>query len=434
MRRRAPRRSPSTLWVCLFLIPLPGCADAADEAVAAGPEVVREQDGDTLVVRTVAGSAWGSEADLVPEVEIGVLEGDPAYMLGSVESLAVDAGGRIFAMDRQALTLRVYRPDGSHAGDWGRDGGGPGEFGQPDGGLVVLSDGRVVVRDPGNARLQVYRADGERDDEWPVVRSGFQTSNPMLVGPGDTIYTSTIINLGEDTAVGEWRAGLIAIHEGRIVDTLAAPDVGYDAPMIRAEANGGVAMNGVPFSPSEEAEWHAPGRFWVHGISDTYSLSLLDPEGPIRIERAAPPVPVIDAERAYERESATRSMRSMDPAWRWNGPDIPDEKPAFNDLMVGEEGRIWVGRPAEGIRRDNPAWDPTDPENDAPEYVWTEPLRWDVFEADGTFLGTVHAPDGLRTYPRPVIRGDRLWGVTRDELGVQRIVRYRIELRQPATD
>jgi len=413
---------------------LAACGDGSTDTAAAGPEVIRQQDGDTVVVRTVAGSAWGSEADLVPEVEIGVLEGDPRYMLGNVISLAVDDDGRIFAMDRQALTLRVYGPDGSHLGDWGRDGGGPGEFGQPDGGLAVLSDGRVVVRDPGNARLQVYGPDGERAAEWSVVRSGFSTSNPLLVGPRDTIYTSTVINLGEGTDIGDWRRGLIAIHEGEVVDTVAAPDVGYEAPMLRAEREGGTSINGVPFSPSEEAEWHAVGKYWVHGISDEYSVSILDPDGPIRIEREAPAVRVTAGERAYQRESATRNMRGTDPAWRWNGPDIPDTKPAFRDLQVAEDGRIWLARHTEGVRRDNPSYDPTDPESEAPEHVWGEPWAWDVFESDGTFLGTVHAPEGFQPYPRAVFSGDHVWAVAEDDLGVQRIVRYRIELRHPATE
>ena len=35
------------------------------------------------------------------------------------------------------------------------------------------------------------------------------------------------------------------------------------------------------------------------------------------------------------------------------------------------------------------------------------------------------APDGFKAYPAPVFDGDRVWAVTRDELGVQRVVRYR---------
>ncbi|HSM03166.1 MAG TPA: hypothetical protein VK858_01020, partial [Longimicrobiales bacterium] len=56
---------------------------------------------------------WGEGARLVPEVEIGVLDGADEYMFGSIVSLAAAADGTIYVMDRQALALRVYEPDGT---------------------------------------------------------------------------------------------------------------------------------------------------------------------------------------------------------------------------------------------------------------------------------------------------------------------------------
>jgi len=402
------------------------CGDAPSDAASGAPEVVRERLGDTTVVRTTSGSVWGAAVDLVPEVEIGVLEGDPAYMLGRVVALAVDEGGRIFALDRQARTLRVFDSDGRHVADWGRDGNGPGELAQPDGGLVVLSDGRAVARDPGNARLQVFASDGTRAAEWPVISGGFQTSNPMKVDAGDTIYTFGIMNMGA-ASPDEWERGLIAIHEGAVVDSLVAPDTGYEAPEVRAEWEGSVNISLVPFSPREFAEWHTDG-FWIHGISDRYALTLLDPAGPVRIERDAPRVPVASGERAWHRDELTRRMRGLEPGWTWDAEGIPEQKPAWEEIFAADDGRIWVRRPTEGVRGPNPDHDPTDPENEAPEFVWSEALSFDVFERDGTFLGTVHAPADLQRNPRPVFQGEHVWGIAEDEFGVQRIVRYRLRL------
>ena len=68
-----------------------------------------------------------------------------------------------------------------------------------------------------------------------------------------------------------------------------------------------------------------------------------------------------------------------------------------------------------------------DPENPYSAAVnWVEPLRYDVFEPDGTYLGVVVPPDGFFPYTNPVFDGDYVWAVTRDELGVQRVARYRI--------
>jgi hypothetical protein len=58
---------------------------------------------------------------------------------------------------------------------------------------------------------------------------------------------------------------------------------------------------------------------------------------------------------------------------------------------------------------------------------WIEPPAFDVFEADGRYLGMVRAPDGLLMRPPPVARGDTVWAVVRDEMGVQYIVRFTID-------
>ena len=72
-------------------------------------EAVIDSTGDTVVVRTVAGSVWGDTARLVPEVSIGMLDGPEEYMLGSVVSLAMGGDGTIYAMDRQ---LNISAPEG----------------------------------------------------------------------------------------------------------------------------------------------------------------------------------------------------------------------------------------------------------------------------------------------------------------------------------
>jgi hypothetical protein len=51
---------------------------------------------------------------------------------------------------------------------------------------------------------------------------------------------------------------------------------------------------------------------------------------------------------------------------------------------------------------------------------------FDVFETDGTYVGRVPMPENMGRYPRPLIRGDQVWAVTRDEFDVQRVVRYRL--------
>jgi hypothetical protein len=384
--------------------------------------VERDTVGDTIVVRILSGSRWGGQAVLEPEVEIGVLDGDEPYMFGRISSLAVDRDGSIYVMDQQARELRVFGPDGIHRGTWGRDGGGPGEFGGPDGGLTVLSDGRVVVRDPGNARLQVFGADGSTLEEWPVIPGGFSTSSPMWLTGDDTLLTLVLMNLG--APIEDWRSGLQRVSsDGEILDTLEVPESDYEPAFLEASTENNVSRSTVPFWPGEHWSWHPDGYF-VHGIAREYVFTLLRPEGPLRVERVVELPSVTAGEAREERARRTANLRRTDPNWRWNGPDIPDRKPPYDEIYTGLDGRIWVYRQGPGVEVDDPDHDPSDP--DAVEDRWRDTPLFDVFESDGTFLGTAEAPLNFSRYPNPVFRGDRVWATTRDELGVQRVVRFRV--------
>jgi len=48
---------------------------------------------------------------------------------------------------------------------------------------------------------------------------------------------------------------------------------------------------------------------------------------------------------------------------------------------------------------------------------------YDVFEADGTFLGSVRLPARVTLYR---FRGDRVWGVRRGEFDESYVVRFRL--------
>ncbi|MDT8342241.1 MAG: hypothetical protein RQ751_12075, partial [Longimicrobiales bacterium] len=299
---------------------------------------------------------------------------------------------------------------------------GPGEFAQPDGGLAVLGDGRVVVRDPGNARMQVFSPAGEPLATWAVIPGGFNSSNAMYAGQGDTLVTPILLNLGSD--IREWRRGMLRVApDGAVVDTLPLPDAAYEEPMLEARLEGSVSRTSVPYAPGEHVAWHADG-FFMHGIAEAYAFTLLDPSGPMRMERSVERPPVTAAERAEETARITADLRSTDPNWRWNGPAIPERKPAFDGIYPGEDGRIWVYRQGPGVEREDPVYDPSDPTS--VEDRWRDTPLFDVFERDGTFLGTVRAPLEMSRSPAPVFRGDRVWAVARDDLGVQRIVRYRV--------
>jgi hypothetical protein len=393
-------------------------------------QAVYDTIGDTIVVRTESGSVWGDTAELVADLTIGQFEGPDEYMFGRVRSLAVSADGAIYLFDSHAKELRKYGPDGVYLGKLGREGGGPGEHKGPDGGLAVLPDGRVLLRDPSNARISVFAPDGEFLESWRI-RGGFNTSNPLTVDTAGNAHVFLLLDYEAD--VTEWEFGLVRYDPtGAPGDTVAAPTWDYEEPALVARHIDGddqsTSVNSVPFSPQEQWTF-SPLGYMVGGVATRYSFDLfIAPDHTLRIERLNwQPAPVLSEEKAERERIMTANMRRTEPGWRWNGPPIPDTKPPYTGFYVGAHGRIWVQLHQEAYQIE-----PAEPERELapgeiPERTWLEPVAFDVFEPTGRYLGMVHAPKGFSTYPTPVIRGDTVWAVVRDDLDVPYINRFHIE-------
>lgn len=375
--------------------------------------------GDTIVVRTLEGSEWGP-AELVPEMRMGVVEGEDHEMLGQVTGLTVSPDGDIYLYDSQVPALRKYDAGGKYIGTFGGEGSGPGEYRSSDGGLAVLEDGRVVLSDPGNGRFVVYGPDGEHLDSWRTGGQAF-TSFPLF-----RLRTGGF--LGHDFT--QSTTGLIRYaSDGTAVDTLPLPEREVASGSLSVESpNGAMAMTrSVPFMPSALWTVHPDGYF-LSGVGNRYAVDLLREDGGVlRLARDVAPVPVTAPEQAAAEERISRDMRQLDPSWSWEGPPIPPVKPFFRSLRAGEDGRIWVQlhQPGERVETEEEAEPGTDGEAPIPEF--REPVAYDVFEPDGRYLGRVQAPEGFQTGPSPVMRGEHVWAIERDELDVQYLVRYRVE-------
>ena len=172
----------------------------------------------------------------------------------------------------------------------------------------------------------------------------------------------------------------------------------------------------VPLTPRYYWTVNRDGQF-VSGVSADYRIEVEHDDGILRIERDFAPVPVSEAERNLHRDLITRAMRRTQPDWRWNGPPIPETKPPFQGIVAGRQGRIWVR-----------LWTEARPPATGAGDSWPAPLRYDAFEPDGTYLGAVVPPEGFADHPEPVFDGDDVWAITRDALGVERVVRFRIEV------
>jgi hypothetical protein len=363
---------------------------------------------------------------LSPVVRIGSLDGAEEYTFGRVAGVALATDGSIIVLDQQARAVRVYDAEGRHVRSFGRAGGGPGELEQPSG-LALLPDGRVLVSDPSNARVNVFSADGEPVDSWPMS-GGFVTNNQVRATADGRAYVMGLLTRD----FGDFRqSGWIEVGpDGVPSDTIRGPHPDFEPAILQAvsEQGGGraISVSALPFAPQNP--WTvSPLGYAVGGVSTRYAVEAFRPDGRVvRMERAVEPVPVTAGERAHREAQITTSLRQTDPSWRWSGPGIPSTKAPFTQVLADADGRVWVrvAAPGEVVPpEERPEPRPGQPAYDGPA-PWREPNIYDVFDADGRFLGTLPMPP---RFTWSGARGDRVWGVQRDELDVEYVTVLRID-------
>lgn len=339
---------------------------------------------DTIHVRTTSGRVWPSDGHLASEVAIGELDGRAEYEFGQVLALAVDSTGRIYVLDGHGPVVRSYATDGSYLRDIGREGEGPGEYKRPDGGLAFLPGDRLVVRDPGNARLIVYSADGEYLEDWPLAGGGAVMSGSMVVTESGALLTPVI----KDWDAEDLETGMARYDPSGGIDTLDLPDLGHEPLILVSQSDDAYLEASVPFSP-EQKTVYSPLGYFVTGVNDQYSFKLLrTEEPPVKISIDRPPVPVASEEATILRERVTERFQRSLPGWRWDGPAIPATKPAYDRLLVSEDGRVWVQVSQPSQRTMTEAEQRAQEETlGRPVNPYEEPVVFDVFEPSGEFMG-----------------------------------------------
>jgi hypothetical protein len=219
---------------------------------------------------------------------------------------------------------------------------------------------------------------------------------------------------------------------GTVLDTLRYPEWGDPPSEVKAATPDGGSMTTwyVPFMPSSIGALLRSGGF-VSGPSDPYRFYLLPGNGarPIRIEREHVPAAVSSNERAYWTAQIESAMRRVEPAWRWNGPRVPQRKPAYRDVVVGLDGRIWVQLNTTSEPIPEAELPPLAPDQ-SPDSRRTTRSRevYDVYTPRGALIGRVVLP--WRT-SLSTSAGDLVWGTATDSLDAPYAVRFRIDPTLP---
>ena len=409
---------------------LGGCGEVSAEggaAGAAGLATIFDSTAapDSIIARTAGMVSPAQVRRLVDEMRIAP-SADDTSLFGEVSEIEVGRDGRIYAFDYTAHTLFLFDSTGSLARRIGRKGSGPGEF-LGGHGMVVLPDGRLALWDAGNARIAFFTADGEFVTSW-TIPSGFSTNDGLRTdNSGTLLIRRPVTPPREGEILG--RMGFVRIRDGGAFgDSLVPPDLPVERISYIAVSNGGRAQYGPMHAANFLSAWHPDGHFVsANGGKFEIEVSRTAPQKPLRIVRDATPVSVPAEEREWDKERIIQALRSNQPDWTWSGPAIPETKPPISRLSVARDGSIWVRVAMPSERIPDAELEPQRP-NRAPRAIFREATAYEVFGADGRFLGRVGFP------PRSTLidaTGSTVWLLQRDADGLPAIVRTRVEPALP---
>ena len=353
-----------------------------------------------------------------PSLSLGEMDGPEEVLFGQIASVARDDAGNLWVADAGASEVRLFAPDGTHLRTVGRSGEGPGEF-QGLTGAWPLPGGDLVAADRRMERVTRFSAEGDLlgsasltggepmaivSPIGPIGPGAFLTQIRSMTLPaaGGAIPDQVEGAFGDDGGPPErfMRLGL----DSDLLDTLAQlPGMRMSASTSERGAAVVVELLRVPFSagPSATGSVH-------HGAAITggaeYSASVYDAAGAlVRIVRLSEaPTPRTDE----HLEAYVRNMRGRGPEpdeaqiratiARYQELPMPETLPAYTEVRLADTGELWARR----FR------------------LAGAPVRWDVFGADGAFLGRVEAPESFRVEEAS---RDEVVGVSRDEFDVERV-------------
>lgn len=346
-----------------------------------------------IVVRNGTAGVWGpGEAWAVrEEFRIGAIEGEEWKQFGSLSGLAIGPQGEIAAIDFQAQQIRLFARDGAFLAQIGGPGGGPGEF---DGPLAVAWDphGRLWVVDGWNRRYTLFDAAGAvlKTIERRVVPAGFR-QRLVFHSAGEPLDETNVRMPDGSLALAIVRVDTM----GAVLDTFP--------PLVRPELGGASifpfpsALN--PYRPGLKHTLTSDGRLWFTD-SDHY--------------------------RPILRTLAGDTVRIVETSHRGGALGRTDEQLIERELRK-------VGAATSGYRFGRQVVQGLHTLDDGHLLVLIEPGPGDdarvidIFDPQGRFLGTAVLAFTVDRRVAPAFRGDTMIAVTRDELGVQYIVRAVLE-------
>lgn len=413
--RRMTGRVAGVVTLVVVVVAVVGCEQG--EASWAG--TVTDSAG-VLMVHSPERGAWGSgeSPDVSEDLAIGEAEGEPAYQFGRIAAIEVDEEGAIYVLDQQAREVRVFDSTGEYLRTVGRPGAGPGELSQATAGLLLGPGDTLLVPDGMLQRVTRFTRDGREAGSFPLsLQEGIPIRWASLP---DRRLVQQIRRIPlPDRPMEAPQPDLLVVRtaDGAIRDTLLQLPAGESFQM----GSGGPRIRF--FAPEPVWMLTEEGKL-VSGRTDEYRVEVRSPDGTLErvITRSFEPVAVTEADRELILTGMREMMRAQGAPPQAIEPmlqaaSFADRYPAFANMVSGPEGSLWLQRFRSAAELKELA------EGGELDMQDMGSPTWDVFDGEGRYLGAVTLPD--RFTPLKV-RGNSFYGVFRDDLDVQKVVRLQV--------
>lgn len=352
--------------------------------------------GGVIRVQNPAPSGWADTAHIrFTEIQrIQPPDGSPDE-LGDIWDMTLAPDGRIFATEVGPLRVVEFDLQGHAVRTLGREGGGPGEYQSA---ILAFAGGKLFVFDPRQKRSTVFEADGKVQGTYPGTCCMWRRIGTDTLG---RVYLPINPRTPDNEVAGHgWVRFSI---DGTPVDTIWRRNWGTAQKYWEfSPGPGSRSRYSIPFQPGPvDAPWAGGGL--LVGDNGSYSITI-SPHGTdssLVFGRAWTPLRIPDSERQARFDRYTTNNDALKAVARLE--DVPKTAPAFDELLVDAEQRIWVSL--------------TVPGDSTGTY-------YDLFSPRGIWLGTARAPFRARAI---AFRAGEVVVATTDENDLPMIVRYRIE-------
>jgi hypothetical protein len=332
--------------------------------------------------------------------------------------LGVATDGTIALARENAAALHYFDVGGNHVGTVAEERFGTDAFGQPiRGGWVgdtmwvvdelqriafLGRDGRVVRTLP---RIPSATPTAAAADRLPVFHFVF----PYAVYPGDTVLAVAQGAAGDPLADAIRGTALVRMSADGVVDRIVLETPPNDGALTVRIGQGSAVVH-VPFYPRPHWAVSPDGSRLATVTTDvrgpnagTYHVTAYTAAGEQIFSRSIPfdgvelATAVADSALQAQRAALPELSDGLEADVRSR---IPPVYPPVEDLVVGADGRTWIGlRPTAAGR------------------------PWLILGEDGEQQGEVLLPPHVAL---EVAGATHLWGLERDAIDAQRVVRFRI--------